>query len=359
VNTNRTGLVMLAAGLVAACAQNRTPPSRQSPTAESASARAAAKAEPAEQPAALPSGRVRLPAIAGSWYPGDRASVIAAIDRLLRVASVAPSLAGKPIALIAPHAGWRYSGAAAAAAFKNLHPGDFTRVVLVGPSHQGAFAGFSVSDAQAYRTPLGDVPVCADAAGLRDGQIVRDVSGVDAHEHSLEIEIPLLQRTLGSFCLVPILAGETTAPMEQRLAEKLAPLHDGKTLFVVSSDFTHYGPSYDYTPFGPTAAGAHDKIAAMQRQAISLLEKKDAPGFRRFLATTGATICGRRPISVLLELLPRIAPEARAVLLAQYASSEMPGAPGDDGVWYVALAYADKSAVRSTGPMGVPPIAAP
>jgi AmmeMemoRadiSam system protein B len=296
-----------------------------------------------------------MSAVAGSWYPGDRASVTAEIERMVRIASVAPSLAGRPIALVVPHAGWRYSGAAAAAAFRNLHAGDFARVVLIGPSHHGAFAGFSVSDAQAYRTPLGDVPVCAEAAGLRDGQIVRDVPGADVHEHSLEIEIPFLQRTLGSFCLVPILAGETTAPMEQRLAQKLAPLDDGKTLFVVSSDFTHYGPSYHYTPFGPSAAAAHDKIADMQRQAIGLLEKKDAAGFRRFLAATGATICGRRGISVLLELLPRIAPQAQSVLLAQYASSELPGTPGDDSVWYVALAYVDKSVVGSTQPMGLPP----
>jgi MEMO1 family protein len=330
-------LVATALALAAACAESRAP------------------APDANKPAAAPRAvRVRPSAVAGSWYPGDPKAVAREIDRLIGVSAVAPALSGKPIALVVPHAGWSYSGAAAAAAFRNLHPGDFARVVVIGPSHHHAFAGFSIADVGAYRTPLGDAPVCAEAAGLRDGQIVKDEPLADQHEHSIEIEIPLLQQTLRTFCLIPILAGQTTPAMEQALADKLAKLDDKKTLFVVSSDFVHYGPRFDYTPFGPSAILSHDKIVDLQKKAIGWLEKKDAAGFRGLLASTGATICGRDGISVLLELLPRIAPKAKGVLLAHYASSEMPDAKDDNGVWYVAFAYVEGGAPDGRPPMGVP-----
>jgi AmmeMemoRadiSam system protein A len=114
----------------------------------------------------------------------------------------------------------------------------------------------------------------------------------------------------------------------------------------------HYGPGYGYTPFGRTAKLARARILALERRAISLLTQPDAAGFRRLLAETSATICGRRGLSVMLELMPRIAPRTRGVLLAHYASSDLPDSDGTDGVWYVALAYA-----RATGkgaPLGAP-----
>jgi AmmeMemoRadiSam system protein A len=145
--------------------------------------------------------------------------------------------------------------------------------------------------------------------------------------------------------------------MEQELAERLARLHDGRTLFVFSSDFTHYGPSYGYTPFGPSATAARARILGLQQRAIGLLGKQDATGFRRLLDSTGATICGRRGLSVMLELLARIAPRAHALLLAHYASSDLPDSQGDDGVWYVALAYVARPAAGTepARPMSRPP----
>jgi AmmeMemoRadiSam system protein B/AmmeMemoRadiSam system protein A len=260
--------------------------------------------------------------------------------RLLRGASGAPVFRTKPIALVAPHAGWPYSGPVAAAAFHTLRPGDFRRVVIVAPSHYGDFDAFGTDDASAYRTPLGAVPVCADARGaLLDAGAVRLVEGVSAREHAVEIELPFLQKTLGAFCFVPILAGRTSADAEKALAEGLATLNDGQTLFVFSSDFTHYGARFGYTPFGTPASAAREKIRALDQRAIGLLMRADAAGFRAYLAETKNTICGRAGLGAMLELLARIAPQAKATLLGTYASADIPAARDDGSVSYVAIAY--------------------
>ncbi len=299
---------------------------------------------------------VRPSAIAGRWYPAERALVVGEVQQLFSDASPAPVLSGKPEALLVPHAGWRYSGPVAAAAFRNLHRGDFARVVIVGPSHTVPFDGFSVTDADAYETPLGSVPICREATdALRDGTRVRTVAGAEDREHSVEIELPLLQRALGSFCLVPIVVGNTTAESQKAMAERLSRLHDGKTLFVFSSDFTHYGSRYGYAPFGSSARLAREKIRAQNERSVALILEKDAAGFRRFLDETGDTICGRHGIGVLLELLPRISPKAAGALLARYASIDIPQSEDDNSVTYVAMAFAEGKP-PSGAPMEKPPL---
>ncbi len=299
---------------------------------------------------------VRPAAHAGSWYPATQTIVIDELHRMLRAATTAPRPPGRLRALVVPHAGWRYSGAAAAAAFQQLEEGEFSRVVVVGPSHRGRFTGFSLPAADAYRTPLGELPLCRTAlAHLRNGQSIRSVTGVHAEEHAIEVELPFLQETLGSFCLLPVLAGRTTAIDQQRLAARLAKLDDGKTLFVFSSDFTHYGPRYGYTPFGATAAVAREKIRALDERALALLTAKDTDGFRAFLDKSRATICGRHGLGVLLELLELIAPHAVATHLAGYTSIDLPGVDGENSVSYYALAFSSppaSAAKRLPSPAG-------
>ena len=150
-------------------------------------------------PEATYAARTRPPALAGTWYPDGKAHLASAAHFLMRLAAGAPSLPGRPVVLVVPHAGWNYSGFAAAAAYRLLEPGDFDRVVVVAPSHHGAFRGYALDDATAYRTPLGEVPLCEGVtAGLTSG-VARVVAGVAEPEHAVEIELPFLQTTLGRF----------------------------------------------------------------------------------------------------------------------------------------------------------------
>jgi len=300
-------------------------------------------------------GKIRPAALAGSWYPAQPAIVAVEIDRMIRAAESAPVLSGRPVALVVPHAGWRYSGTAAAAAFGNLHPGDFDRVVVIAPSHRGSFSGFSVPDVTAYASPLGEVPVDIEAVrSLKDGELVRTVPGVHDREHAIEIEIPFLQCRLGKFTLVPILAGTTDAEMQRTLAAKLAKLHDNKTLFVFSSDFTHYGPRFDYTPFGKSAPDVREKIRALDEQAFACFSPPDAGAFRDYLEETSATVCGRHGLGVLLELIPLIAPGAKPVRLAYYRSIDLPGPADDNSVSYLSLAYIEGGGATGS-PLALPP----
>jgi AmmeMemoRadiSam system protein B/AmmeMemoRadiSam system protein A len=290
-------------------------------------------------PEAQRAARTRAAALAGTWYPAGRARLVAAAHLLMRLSAAAPVLPAKPLVLVVPHAGWNYSGFAAAAAFRQLGPGDFDRVVVVAPSHHTAFRGYALDDATAYATPLGDVPVCDGAFAVLAGAGAQIVPGASEPEHAVEVELPFLQAALDRFCLVPVLVGDTGPDEERAFAERLARLDDGRTLFVFSSDFSHYGPRFDYQPFGPLSPGTLGKVQALNERAIAILARLDARGFRAYLEETGNTICGRHGLETMLELLARIAPKATAVTLARYASGEIPGMNDDSSVSYVAMAF--------------------
>lgn len=313
--------------------------------------------------AAPAGGAVRPATLAGSWYPESPATLLATARSLLRQAAAAPAPAGRPLALVVPHAGWAYSGVVAATAWRLVERGAFARVVVVAPSHHGSFDGYALDDAAAYRTPLGDVPLAREAVeGLKVPGLSRVVPGVAGPEHAVEIELPFLQAVLERFSLVPVLVGRVDAAAQRAFAERLATLDDGKTLFVFSSDFTHYGPRFGYEPFGPAAA-ARAKIRALDSTAVDLLCRGDADGFRSFVREKGATICGRSGLGTLLELLARIAPKARGTLLAHWASGEMPGVRDDASVDYAALAWTRDGGTlappRTAPPPTGPPLTAP
>jgi len=184
---------------------------------------------------------IRPPAVAGTFYPAEPRALAEMVEQCLASARLAGGRS--PRAVIAPHAGYVYSGPIAGSAFAPLEPlrGSTRRVVLIGPSHRVAFRGLAAPSASAFATPLGVVPVDRAALGaLRDlpQVVVRD----DAHarEHSLEVELPFLQRVLGTFALVPLAAGAVT---DAEVAEVLARFAaDPATLIVISSDLSHYLP---------------------------------------------------------------------------------------------------------------------
>jgi MEMO1 family protein len=297
---------------------------------------------------------VRRPAVAGSFYPASPAAATAVAHYLRRMASDAPGLPGRPHALVLPHAGWPFSGIAAAAGLRGLGPGDFDRVVVIAPNHSGAVLGFAIEDVVAYETPLGKVPLCDAAATLRKAQAAAPAQDAVAGEHSIEVLLPLLQSALGPFCLLPVLVGSLDENAERTLAERLAALVDERTLVVASADFVHYGRRYDFTPFGPLREAA-ERVEALDDRAIALVASRDAPGLRAFFKETGHNACGRHALLVLLELLGRTAPESRATLLARYASNDLLFVRDESSVGYATLAFTPVAGPQPSTPLGVPP----
>ncbi len=180
---------------------------------------------------------VRPPALAGMFYPRDPDELRAEVLRLL--ARAAPTTAA-PKALIAPHAGYVYSGQTAAASFATLVGARaIERVVVIGPAHYVAFRGVAVPSATAFATPLGRVPVDQEAIGrLADLPCVVRDDRPHAPEHALEVELPFLQVLLPAFRIVPLVVGDAEP---QQVAEVLRRLWGGaETLIAVSSDLSHY-----------------------------------------------------------------------------------------------------------------------
>jgi MEMO1 family protein len=190
-------------------------------------------------PADLQDTRVRPPAVAGLFYPRDPARLQTEILELL--GRGAPPSKVMPKALIAPHAGYVYSGRVAGAAFAKLRANaqTITRVVLIGPAHYVHLVGIAAPRVNAFETPLGQLPVDTETCSqLGSFEFVTKTDAPHGPEHSLEVELPFLQTVLSSFQVVPLVVGDA-APQE--VAQLLRQLWDGpETLIVVSSDLSHY-----------------------------------------------------------------------------------------------------------------------
>ncbi len=172
---------------------------------------------------------VRDPVVAGTFYPANPEELRRTVEAFL--AAVPVRNGAPPKAIIAPHAGYVYSGPIAASAYACVRPSDIRRVVLLGPAHRVLLHGVGASSASAWRTPLGDVPVEAPP-----GLPVVDTA--HAQEHSLEVQLPFLQVVLGGFTLIPLVVGEAS---KEELADILISLWGGpETLIVISSDLSHY-----------------------------------------------------------------------------------------------------------------------
>ena len=182
-------------------------------------------------------GHIRAPAVSGMFYPDDPRELAESVTRYM----AAPASGGAPKAIIAPHAGYVYSGAIAGSAYATLKSAadKITRVVLLGPAHRVAFDGIAAPKADAFETPLGRVTI--------DRQAIETVAPMpqivrrdDAHreEHSLEVHLPFLQELLGDFTLLPLVVGRASADEVSQVLDRL--WGGPETLIVISSDLSHY-----------------------------------------------------------------------------------------------------------------------
>ena len=278
--------------------------------------------------------RVRAPAVAGLFYPGDAAVLSKTVDGLLAGAPehYIPRLRG----LVCPHAGYEYSGQAAAIGYKLLAGRDVQTVVVMGPSHYALFQGACIPDADAYKTPLGLVPISAKAKGLtsvapfvleprcmvqrpgwwRQAPKPAPEEGQDTPEtweHSVEVQVPFLQKVLKNFQILPVVIGKVDpAQVAKALAERI----DDKTIVVASSDLSHYHTYQD-------AKRLDDRcVKAICDIDIDAMAKQEA--------------CGELPILTLLHLARQKGWKAQ---LLDYRNSGDVTGEKDRVVGYAAVAF--------------------
>jgi AmmeMemoRadiSam system protein B len=232
--------------------------------------------------------RIRQPAVAGAFYDDDPEALKNRVDLLLEQARGAKHK-GSIVGLVSPHAGYMYSGLAAAAGYRALKGSSYDVVFIVGPSHREFFPGASIYKGDAYRTPLGDVLLDAEARGSLANESTHLKISEDGHrsEHSLEVQLPFLQRVLGSFTLVPIVIGDQTPETCFEVGRALAKVAKGrKALLVASSDLSHFHP--------------YDDAVRLDRQVIDFVESFDETELMSQLANERLEACGGGPVVAVM-----------------------------------------------------------
>ena len=248
--------------------------------------------------------KIRRSVIAGSWYPGTAGALRDTLRGFLENVE-SQRLPGELMALIAPHAGYVYSGQVAAYAYKQLENTGYNRVVVISPVHRVFVVQFAVTSADFYETPLGTVAVDAEAVESLGRSIPIQCVTRD-EEHSLEIQIPFLQHMLGDFRLTPIMMGDQSWEASEQLAEALAAwIGSERVLLVASSDLSHF----------------HSYRIAVDLDSIvgERIEAYDPRGLSEALESRRTEACGGGPMVATMLASQALGADAATVL--KYANS--------------------------------------
>ncbi|KAJ2161084.1 hypothetical protein GGF46_001755 [Coemansia sp. RSA 552] len=318
---------------------------------------------------------VRQASHAGSWYTDDGEQLDQELQGWLdsvpqEVSEVEPAgdSCTLPVkgarAIIGPHAGFSYSGPNAAYGYKCIDVDNIKRVFLLGPSHHVYLEDCALSSCTEYETPLGNLRIDQEALSkLRgEGDWLTMNTSVDEEEHSLEMHLPyiykIFEHRIDDIKLVPIMVGSLRYAKEQYYGELLAPyLADRQNLFVVSSDFCHWGSRFRYKYYKapgdsrptnlsartgcPAGAPIWESIQALDTAGMAAVARLDHAKFKQYLDETQNTICGRHPIGVLLAAVNKLFPvgsEGPRLRFVKYDQSNKVRSPADSSVSY-ASAY--------------------
>ncbi len=221
--------------------------------------------------------QVRNAVVAGQFYPGHAETLRSDVARYLRDSEVEPA-PERVVALVAPHAGYLYSGATAGCAFARVRGKQPKRVILLGRSHRFYFSGASVYDGDAFETPLGKAPVDVAFARALAKETRSDTGAPHQLEHGLEVEVPFIQVALGEVPIVPVLFGSEATDWHVVFGHALAELADASDLVIASTDLSHYLPE--------------DEANAIDQVSLERVLSKDYRALAQELATEKCSMCG-------------------------------------------------------------------
>ncbi|GLV45026.1 uncharacterized protein CBL_14401 [Carabus blaptoides fortunei] len=289
---------------------------------------------------------VRRATHSGSWYSDSGPELTRQLDYWLGQADLSH---GPARAIIAPHAGYQYCGACGGHAYRQVSPAVVRRVFILGPSHHVRLSSCALSQARKYQTPLYDLHI--------DSQVYADLDGTglfewmdmrtDENEHSIEMHLPYVARVMedyrDQFTIVPILVG-SLSPEREAIYGKLLScyLADPQNLFVISSDFCHWGQRFRYTYYDRSYGNIYQSIEGLDRAGMSIIENLNPLEFTDYLKKYGNTICGRHPIGILLQavqaLLRSGGSQNACLKFLKYAQSSQCRNMNDSSVSYASAA---------------------
>jgi len=241
----------------------------------------------------------------GSWYPGRRAELDALLERLFdsSLKRTGPSLLPRPLGFVVPHAGLAYSGTVAASAYRHLQAAKPERVFILGFTHRGGRPGVSIPEIGAFQTPLGEVKVdLAAARELASGGQFALIAENRVCDHSVEIQLPLLQKAVADASVVPLYVGSLSDTERRAAAQVLARQIRPGDVLLASSDLTHYGRDFGYQPF-PAGPDVSWRLFQLDSRAIEAAGSLDSSLFLETLREFRSTVCGFAPIALLLDTI--------------------------------------------------------
>jgi AmmeMemoRadiSam system protein B len=250
---------------------------------------------------------IRKSVIAGTWYPSNPRILRADIEEFFHNVPD-EKIEGTITGLIAPHAGYVYSGQVAAFAYKIIRGETFDAVILLGPSHRTFFHGVSVYDRGGYETPLGVAPVDVSLAKdiMAQSKMISYIPAAHSQEHSLEIQVPFLQVALKEFRFVPLVLGEQDRQTCYTLADSIVKaIGDRRVLIVGSSDLSHFH--------------SYEKAVKLDSVVLRRIEKMDAGGLLKDLEENVSEACGGGPAAVTMMVSKMLGADRTKIL--KYANS--------------------------------------
>lgn len=277
------------------------------------------------------------------WYPARSRPLRNILQNLYDQAQMKYSThldASAIKALLVPHASYDYSGVVATSAYQNIVPGTFRRVIILAPSHHGSFQGVALpgSEYDSFKNIAGKILL--DVKTLKALQ--KDSSGLFVRyqkmhetEHAIEIQIPLIQKYCGDCKIIPLLIGSVNNYQMHQIAQALREYVDDTTLLIVSSDLTHYGATFGYTPF---ISDVGRQIVALDDHLVQQIQKLDSAQLMALQHATGATVCGIYPIAILLMLLENYGSKIHSFVTGYDRSSGRDENP-EHSVSYVGMVF--------------------
>lgn len=246
---------------------------------------------------------LRKAVIAGSWYSGHPKKLQAEIEYFFEQVPE-QEIQGHIVSIVAPHAGYAYSGQVAAYAYKLVRRQAYNAVIIIGPSHRVSFRGVSVFNRGGYETPLGIIPVHTELADAIAANSTVSSTLASAHMqeyNAIEIQLPFLQVALGTFHFVPLIMADQNYETCENLSDAIIrAVGRRKVLLVASSDLSH-----DYP---------YDKAVQMDRIALKYMEKMDAVGYLRDLAKGVTEACGGGPVAVMIMVAKKLGADSAKIL---------------------------------------------
>lgn len=250
---------------------------------------------------------VRPPVCADDrWYPASPEALRRDVNQYIEEAPGLDLEDGEVVGLIAPHAGYFFSGHVAGASYRQVRGGDYDTVVLVGPDHRGsAFGGLAFADFDAWHTPLGNVPIDRELVNALDERLNLRHIGRDG-EHSLEVQLPFLQTALTDFKLVPILMGDPSPAACREFGQALADVvGDRRALLVASTDLSHYHP--------------YEQAKQLDEHTLKTILDFDPEGLVDAMVRNEAQACGGNPVAAVMFAAGKLG--ATQAHLVKYANS--------------------------------------